>query len=230
MLKANSRNFFRACVLIASVALIPLAFADLIEPVPLVPPANGVYALPDTCVSVVCLENIALSNFDVTRMEIVGGNELTVSNVSLTANAFQNVSGMPGTFISPLVLNGQVDITYFDKSTVNELGTFNTQVTSLDLTGVLNGHTLNAILNPADTSTGQTTVTAITSQPPTIKVSSFFDVFAELSIDGGTFVPGPERVADLTTTPEPAYYGTIGILLAAIVTLRVVKSTKPTGA
>jgi hypothetical protein len=46
------------------------------------------------------------------------------------------------------------------------------------------------------------------------KITSFFDVFAELSIDGGPFVPGPPRPLNLA--PEPASLTlTIGGFLVA---------------
>lgn len=76
--------------------------------------------------------------------------------------------------------------------------------------GSFNGHTFEGKLNPAMASTGQTTIQELPGSE--FRVSSFFDVFAELSIDGGPFVPGPVRRADLTgAIPEPASL-TLGLL------------------
>jgi len=157
----------------------------------------------------------------------VGGNEVTDSTVTLTANAYQNVGGTPGAFISPVTLNGQIDITYFDRTAFSETGTFSDQITSLDLTGSLNGHTIQAVLNPGKSSTGQTTVTNVGGNPMEWRFGSYFDIFTELSVDGGPFVPGPERVADLGVTPEPTYYGAIGVLLAAMLVRRAVRRKSP---
>jgi len=178
-------------------------------------------------VSVVCLENITISNFTDITGKISGGDEKVTANVSLNASVFQNLSpgtppGTPGVFISPVQLNGEMDVTYADKTTLSEFGTFSDTITLLDLTGSFNGltgtHTVTATLNPNEASTGQTTVTALGGGG--FRISSFFDVFAELSIDGGTPIAGPERTADLGETPEPAYYGAIGILLAAMLVRR----------
>jgi hypothetical protein len=165
---------------------------------------------------VVCLENIQLSIVDVISNMIIGGNDVTVSNVDQTANLFVNNSGSPGAFISPISMTGQADITFFNRGTLSDPGTFDALLTSLDVSGSFTGltgtHTVMAMLNPLLPSTGVTTVQQLSSN--TWQVSSFFDVFAELSIDGGPFVPGPERTASLA--PEPAYYAPIGAALAII--------------
>jgi hypothetical protein len=220
MSRSARTNRFRACLLGASLIFAPIACADIFAPTPAVPPANSVYNLQNTCILVVCLENITLSGFDVLSSNISGGNELTVSDVTLSASGYQDVGGSPGAFIAPVLLNGPVDITYFDKHSLLNIGTFNDQITFLDLTGSFNGHSLTAMLNPAHPSTGQTTITAAPagSVNKDFKINSFFDVFTELSIDHGPFVPGPGRVANLT--PEPAYYGALGILLAGMVVAR----------
>lgn len=214
-------NRARACLLAASLIFAATAFAGVVQPSPSVPPEFGFYAIPDTCVSVVCLENIMFGNFTGTTASIVGSDELTTSNAELTAAVFQNVGGNPGLFISPLLLSGPVSITYFGKTALDEVGTFNDQITSLDLTGTFNGHTAEIILNPAQNTTGQTTITHLGGEPPAFRIDSFFDVFTELSIDGGTFIPGPERTADLTT-PEPASaaFAMVGLLTAAVCRLR----------
>lgn len=214
------RAFVRVCLLTASMSLSvsPVVFADVLDPTSAVPPPNSFYSIPNTCISVVCVQNIHLTDFNTISHVLSGGNELTVSNVDLTANLYQNVGGMAGMFISPIILTGQVDITYFSKPSLLGTGDFSTQLTSLDLSGSFTGltghHTLDAILNPSQMSTGETSIEQISSGPDVFQISSFFDVFTELSIDGGPFVPGPERVATLEATPEPGYYFPIGIGIA----------------
>jgi hypothetical protein len=222
----QNSNRFRTCLLAASLVFPTALFADLSTTSPLVPPADGIYYLANTCISVVCLENISIADFVPVSSMIIGGNEVTESDVTLSANMFQNVSGMPGTPIGPVQLTGQADITYFSKIGLSESGTFNDQLTLLDLTGEFLGldgreHMIDAMLNPDFSSLGQTTITPqpLTGGTPTFIISSFFDVFAELKIDSGPFVPGPERGSSLA--PEPSYYALTGCLFAALIVRRI---------
>ena len=72
---------------------------------------------------------------------------------------------------------------------------------------------------------GQTTIAEVPGNPPAshFQITSYFDVYAELQIDKGPFVPGPERLADLSETPEPTYFGAIGVLLSVMVAYRAIK-------
>jgi uncharacterized protein (TIGR03382 family) len=226
MPQSTDRNRLRILLMSASLVLAPAMFAGVIETSPAVPPADGSYSLADTCVSVICLENITITNFNVTSSHIVGGNEQVVSSVDLTANAFQNVSGVPGTFISPITLSGEIDITYLAKDTLSALGTFASEITGFDLSGSFVGltgpHQIEAMLNPLEKSLGQTTIDQIGSLPPSYEITSSFTVFAELKIDDGPFVAGPPRDATLTATPEPASaaLAVVGLLMAAGFTRR----------
>jgi hypothetical protein len=67
----------RARLLTTFLVFTPFAFADVFELSPAVPPTDGVFTVANTCVSVVCLEDITISHFDVTSNEISGGNELS---------------------------------------------------------------------------------------------------------------------------------------------------------
>ena len=74
----------------------------------------------------------------------------------------------------------------------NVTGTFQTEMLALDLQGVVPG--LGAFMireSPTRASTGQTTITAMPGGM--FQIDSFFDVFTELSTDGGaTWMPGTE--------------------------------------
>jgi len=222
-----SSSRLRNCLLIFYVLSIPALWADLL-PSPALPPVNSVYVLDDTCISAVCLKDITLSDFNVTSSLISGGNELTSSTVDLKANAYQNVGGMPGVFIGPVVLSGDIDITFFSRDTLSEPGDFSAQITSLDLSGSFSGltgqHTAEAMLNPSNPSTGETSVEPADGHG--FQITSFFDVFAELSIDNGPFIPGPERTAHLSETPEPAYFGLVGAALILLAAHRIVKARR----
>jgi hypothetical protein len=84
----------------------------------------------------------------------------------------------------------------------NIIGTFNTEMLSMDLAGTSAYGPYMIRESPTLASTGQTTITDIGGG--LYHIDSFFDVFTELSLDGGaTWIPdsaGPER---LTLMPEP---------------------------
>jgi len=213
-LSACSRS--RAGLLLLSSIIAPALFAgSIIEPTATLPPPNAVYVLGNTCIQPVCLQNITISNFILTSASISGSDELTTSDLTLDADVYTNNGGMAGMFINPIVLTGSVDITFFGRKSTTAQGTFNAQITSLDLSGSFKGlggvHTADAQLNPAQPTMGVTSVDEIGKS--TFRISSFFDVFAELSIDKGPFVPGPERTLNLAT-PEPA---SAALLLAGCV-------------
>ena len=93
----------------------------------------------------------------------------------------------------------------------NVTGTFQTEMLSLNLSGTVPG--LGAFMireSPTRQSTGQVTIT----QPPALgglyQIDSFFDVFTELSTDGGaTWMPGtqvrggPAYAGHVTLEPVP---------------------------
>jgi hypothetical protein len=70
--------------------------------------------------------------------------------------------------------------------------------------------------SPTLASTGQTTLTAVTGG---YQIDSFFDVFTELSLDGGiSWMPdtsGPMRM-DYMCIPEPAAISLLGLGVAGL--------------
>jgi hypothetical protein len=232
----STRKCVRTSLLACSIVFSPALFADVFSQLPVLPPSNSIYFVPDTCVSVICLTDINLSDFVSLGSKIQGGNELTRSDVTLSADLFQNVGGQPGSPLGPIKLTGEADITYFNKGTLSGIGTFEDQLTALNLTGSFVGltgqHTINAMLNPNMPSTGVTSIFLESPQPPggktTYEIHSFFDVFAELQLDGGPIVPGPERMATLGT-PEPSYYGAMGCMFAALIAWLAYARKRATG-
>ena len=101
-------------------------------------------------------------------------------------------------------------------------GTFQTEMLQLDLQGVVPG--LGAFMireSPTLQSTGQTTITDIGGG--LFKIDSFFDVFTELSTDGGAtwmvgtqVSGGPPAPGHVTLVPEPA---SVSLLAASFVGL-----------
>ena len=182
---------------------LPAAYASIIQTTATLPPTSGQYSISGTiCLPAACFQDITIGNFQILTSTISAGNQLTSSNASLTANGFTNSGGNPGAALGTLLLTGPIDITYFGRSALDALGTFNSQITFLNFTGSFAGHTAAALLNPLNASVGVTSVSQLNENQ--FRIDSFFDVFAELSIDGGPFIPGPVRHADLV--PEPGTF------------------------
>ena len=149
------------------------------------------------------MANISISGFQNTSDVVVSGNELVSANAVMDADLFQNNGGTAGALLGSISFIGTIDFTFFGRTLANPLGTFNAQITDFDFQGTFNGHTVEGKQNPTMASTGQVTVDALVGSGGSFEISSFFDVFAELSIDGGPFIPGPPRHTDLTAAPEP---------------------------
>jgi hypothetical protein len=124
--------------------------------------------------------------------------------------------GIPPGF--PVDMNGPVQTVVFDRLT-SLTGTFQTEIVSMSLTGT-GGIMLRE--SPTLQSTGQTTITDIGGGM--FHVDSFFDVWTELSLDGGsTWIPnsgGPTHV--VLGIPEPAsvVLMTLGLLGMCAIGLR----------
>jgi hypothetical protein len=178
-----------------------IARADVVEPTPQLPPSTGAYIIPTTCQNVVCLENAAISNFDVTSVSPNGGNEMVDTTALFTAQVFANVGGTPGAFLGTLSTTGTADFTFFGRMMSEQLGTFTAQIDSFNFPGTFNMVPFDEMNNPNRTSTGTATISRLSNGQ--YDVSSSFDIFGELSVNGSAPVPGPGTTATLAT-PEPS--------------------------
>jgi hypothetical protein len=192
------------------------ARASLIQLTTILPPPTGAYTLSSPiCITPVCLATISVSGFQITSDVFAAGNELVDTNAVFAASVFQNNAGSPGAALGAFSAPGTMDFTFFGRAVAGQLGTFNAELRDFDFLGTFNGHVFEVRKNPTLASTGQTTITQV--REGVFQVTSFFDVFAELSIDHGAFVPGPERHAELSAVvPEP---GSLGLVVSGLVGL-----------
>jgi len=207
------RSLLLAAVILAVVTAVPTARASVIQSSPSLPPQSGAYTTNTSCFPNlgpgVCIVGGSLHGFTGTTSTFDNSGQSIDSSITLTADVYTDVNNMPGTLIAPVLLQGPIGILYVGRMTDTELGTFTSNLTELDLKGTFHGvmtHTIEIMLNPMMSSTGPTTVQSTISMAPDgqFQVSSFFDVFAEISIDGGQFMPAPSsRTFTLTPTPEP---------------------------
>jgi len=131
-----------------------------------------------------------------TRTSDVNGNEFETFQSELIGMA--TVNGGPSV---PVDLTGPVSIEVFGYSN-GQLGTFNTQMLSMDLTGNLPGHSVEIKLDPSNATNGQTTIS--NAGGGEFNIHSFFDVFTELSLDGGPYIPSTGgAMVTLQPVPEP---------------------------
>jgi hypothetical protein len=149
----------------------------------------------------VTISEVDHTGFNSIQLVQSGANEIENFN-----SVLYGVATIQGQSI-PFQLTGPVSIEAFGKWGVTT-GTFATQMLSMDMTGSVPGHSVEIMLDPSlGSSTGSTTITDISGGNGTLfRINSFFDVFTELSLDGGAFqgqLDGP-TVVTLQTTPEPS--------------------------
>jgi len=93
--------------------------------------------------------------------------------------------------------------------------TFDTEILSMSLSGDLGGIPVEYRLSPTSKSTGQAEVTDLGGGD--FQVDSFFDVFFEVSVDGGPFEPQDQGTAHTRfVTPEPTSMTLMGVGLLAL--------------
>ena len=207
----------RSSVLIVclTLALAPAGLASVIQPTAELPPTSGGFLLGEVCVPNLlppkgaCVVGGNLSNFTQRVSTLTADGQEVDAMASFTANLYDFTGGVKGGLLGPLSLTGPVGFLYMGRSSETELGTFSTTMTELMLTGSFNGIPV-IIKGDLNKTMGTTTISAAGHD---FKVDSFFDVFVEVSINGGPFVPGPRRPFVLTATPEPGTFvlGALGI-------------------
>lgn len=213
-LRSSRGVLLAAAVLAVSLCAAPYSRADIVQSSASLPPATGSYTAGTICVHLgvmsggVCVVGPSLHGFTGTTSTFGNSGQSIDSSISFGADIYTNNNGVPGTFLGRFSASGPIGILYAGRASDEQTGTFTSSLTELDLTGGFSGHTLEVILGP-QTSSGPTTVMPSGSE---FVVSSFFDVFAELSVDGGLFVAGPQRTFVLT--PEP---GSASLLILGLV-------------
>ena len=204
------------------------AYAGSVQSTPTLPPTNGAYVTNTFCQpnllgpQGVCVENAQLFGFTGTTSTFDSSGQEIDSNVTFTADLYSYVGGVIGPLLGPVTLTGGIGILYAGRSTPSQLGTFNSTLTELDVTGTFHGphgtFTLVAGLNPNLASTGQTTISEFSVSPALYEVDSYFDAFPEFSINGGPFMLDTvPRVLNLVATPEPGSGGLTALGLLGIV-------------
>ena len=191
-----------------------IGLADVVQSTVALPPPGGSYTFGPLCISALsrCVEDTVISDFVTTSTTEVAGNEVVDATAQYTANVYTDNSGVPGTFVGVLSMSGPFDVTYVGRTSLTPLGTFSTQVTSFDFSGMLNGNTFQVIQNPSLPSTGTTTILESTFTPPIeYTVSSSINFNGEYNFNSMGFVPAPTRSG--TLTPDPGSGALVSCIL-----------------
>jgi hypothetical protein len=210
------KNFLVLWSAISAIAMsASVARADLVTNSPELPP-DGVYItsaeLPPTTYAITGVGEVLLNgvelrpNVATATRHVSGPNEIETFSSSLHGWGQFTPSGQ-GPISIIFDLDGNAATETLGKIG-NTTGTFDTEMLSLSLTGITPLGPLQIRESPTQPSVGRTSIDDIGGGQ--YRIGSFFDVFTEISIDGGqTWVPstGATRI---TLVPEP---GTLTLLL-----------------
>ena len=210
----------RPTVTVLVLAISIPALAGVITNDPNLPPNVGAYVSPSdvhACYPVcanIDLNNISHSFFTNIVRTPSGLNEIE----SFDSIATGMVSVLGGAF-QPITLAGPVQTIVFNK-VGNVTGTFQTEMLALNLVG---GGGILIRESPTLQSQGQTTITSIGGGQ--FRIDSFFDIFTELSIDGGqTWIPSNGATRVELGIPEPGTSLLIGLGVSVMIFFRAKKS------
>ncbi len=111
-----------------------------------------------------------------------------------------------GTF--PVTLTGPVTTMVYNYSS-GQTGTFDTEILSMSLSGNIGGTNVVIRESPSLGSLGEITITDLGGG--LYDIESFFDVFTELSVNGGAFMADTLAPGRMTLVPEPASLLLLGL-------------------
>jgi hypothetical protein len=216
----NMRNIPRCLVTVAAGAVTVLMLATSVcaqvqvsnPDLPVVYP-DGVYRSPTgvyTTFNVPGLGNVWFTDMELRALPVPtrspsGPNEIEDFNAQMLG--LLNFTGL-----EPALANGVARTEAFNKIG-NVTGTFSTEMLTLDLSGNSSSGLYQLRESPTKASLGLTTITDIGGGQ--FRIDSFFDVFTELSLDGGnTWMPSENSTRfDLQGQGVPETGGTFGLLL-----------------
>jgi hypothetical protein len=152
-----------------------------------------------------------------------GGNQDITSDAIFTGNLTSFTTSAP---LGTLTLTGTMEQLVLGRGADTDTGNWNTEIETLSLSGPALGTTLGLTLDRSTPSTG--TTSDIPDGEGAFLISSFFDVFVDLQLEGTnlTATRGPIEF-DLQPAPEPA---SLALLAAPLLALAAVRRRRSAGA
>lgn len=200
------------------VASLAVARADVVTRDPTLPPEVGAYVGTNGGAGCfvffgVCANAGTFGHFvPISSTFDAAGQELLFDATFTTT-----VTTLHGTPVGTITFTGDFGETVFGRTFATETGSWNTEITTLDLdgtlTGPLAGITGGIGLDHSDTSTGRTSITPVTGG---FRINSFFDVFVELTLNTTPPVVVDRGPQVITLVPEPR---SLALLLLPVVGL-----------
>ena len=164
--------------------------ADVISSTPTLPLLDIPY-LSSTGVGCFPAAGVCVSSGSFTLTSVLSSNfNASGQDINTTveyAGVLTNLSNVP---IGPVHLSGVLEQEVLGRTFSTETGSWATDLIALSLSGPVLGHTLTLTLDPAQLSTGATSITPIGEL---FRIDSFFDVFVDLSLELGATAEYPAR-------------------------------------
>lgn len=187
------------------------AHASVISPTPTLTPANGAYVgesspgcfpTVDMCVGAGTFKiTSATSSFG------PSGQDIDIDGV-FTAALTTDIGHLP---LGRLTLSGSAEEAVTGRLGPGDTGTWAASLSSLDLSGTVEGEAVTVGLDPNNPTAGTDSILLVR---PVFLITSFFDVFAEISV--GPLTVSREMRIDLVPAPEPATLALLGLPLAVL--------------
>ncbi len=210
-----------ACAAVALAGMVSAQAADLSSTPDALPVIGVPYTTPGAgCFTIAgyCVESGSFTLTSVVPGGFVqwGLNEFITTYATYTGDLTNYPSMTPA---GTITLKGTIEQEVLDRQNAYDTGSWTDDLISMSLTGSLGLYTLTLGLNPAHTSAG---TSSITQDGAFFSVNSFFDVFAELTLNTPIpleTTPGPV-VASINGVPEPA---TVTLLAAPLLAMAVLR-------